>query len=212
MKIACIDLEGVLIPELWPLIAQATGISALSITTRDEPDYPALMEWRIRRLRQNGLHLRDVQAVLCDIAPYPEAQAFLHCLEHEYELHIVSDCFYELVAPLLRKLGSPRSYCHSLETDKDDWITACRWADRLGKEDHVAKLLEQNAQVLAVGDAFNDLAMLRLAHDGFLVRPSGATRAVSGDLYTVEHLTDILVHIGISGAFTAIQPERGSST
>ncbi|EPP5101056.1 bifunctional phosphoserine phosphatase/homoserine phosphotransferase ThrH [Enterobacter hormaechei] len=200
MRIACIDLEGVLIPELWPLIALASGIEALSITTREEPDYPALMRWRIDHLRQHGLRLRDVQAILAEIQPYPEARDFLHQLEQHggYRVHIVSDCFQELAGSLLDALGSPATFCHSLETDPDNWITGCAWADRNGKEDHIARLLKQGSHVLAAGDAFNDLAMLRLAHDGFLVRPSAATAEAAEDLTVVEHLSEIITRIGLS--------------
>ncbi|EMC2290396.1 bifunctional phosphoserine phosphatase/homoserine phosphotransferase ThrH [Salmonella enterica] len=200
MRIACIDLEGVLIPELWPRIAQASGIEALSITTREEPDYSALMRWRIDHLRKHGLRLRDVQAILADIQPYPEARDFLRQLEQYggYQVHIVSDCFYQLAESLLDALGSPEAFCHSLETDADHWITGCAWADRNGKEEHVARLLEQGCHVLAAGDAFNDLAMLRLAHHGFLVRPSPATMTAAQDLTVVEHLSEIIENIGVS--------------
>ncbi|ACS85058.1 bifunctional phosphoserine phosphatase/homoserine phosphotransferase ThrH [Musicola paradisiaca] len=135
MKMACIDLEGVLIPELWPQIAQASGIEALSITTREEPDYPALMRWRLDHLRKNGLRLRDVQSMIAKTQTYPDAVAFLQQLTQQqgYRIHIVSDCFYELAGTLLDALGSPESFCHSLETDADGWITGCAWADRNGK-------------------------------------------------------------------------------
>ncbi|MFP1914356.1 bifunctional phosphoserine phosphatase/homoserine phosphotransferase ThrH [Lonsdalea quercina] len=198
MKIACIDLEGVLIPELWPQIAQASGIEALSITTREEPDYPALMRWRIDHLRKNGLRLRDVQAMVVETRIYPEAVAFLQQLTHHlgYRVHIVSDCFYELIDALLPALGSPEVFCHSLETDGDNWITGCAWAERRGKEEHISRLLNRGCHILAVGDAFNDLAMLRLAHNGFLVRPSQATMRVAKDLTIVQDLSDIIETVG----------------
>ncbi len=200
MRIACIDLEGVLIPELWPRIAQTSGIEALSITTREEPDYPALMRWRIEHLRKHGLRLRDLQAILADIQPYPEARDFLRQLEQYggYQVHIVSDCFYELAESLLDALGSPEAFCHSLVTDPENWITGCAWADRCGKEEHVVRLLKQDCHVVAAGDAFNDLAMLRLAHDGFLVRPSAATLAAAQDLTVVEHLSEIIETISVA--------------
>lgn len=199
MKIACIDLEGVLIPELWPHIAKASGIEALAITTREEPDYPALMRWRIDHLRQHGLRLSDVQTMIANIEPFPEARRFLRQLVElgGYTVHIVSDCFYELASPLLKILGSPTAYCHSLETDEQGWIARCAWAERKGKEDHVASLLRQDAQVLAAGDAFNDLGMLHLAHHGFLVRPSAATRMASRDLPVVERLDEIIERLGL---------------
>ncbi|GAB7218150.1 bifunctional phosphoserine phosphatase/homoserine phosphotransferase ThrH [Dickeya oryzae] len=202
MKIACIDLEGVLIPELWPQIAQASGIEALSITTREEPDYPALMRLRIEHLRKNGLRLPDVQAMIAKTQTYPDAVVFLQQLTQQrgYRVHIVSDCFYELAGTLLDALGSPESFCHSLETDADGWITGCAWADRNGKEEHISRLLEQGCHVLAAGDAFNDLAMLRLAHNGFLVRPSQATMTAAQDLTVVEHLHEIIE------AISAVEP------
>lgn len=194
MKIACIDLEGVLIPELWPLIAQASGIDALSITTREEPDYPALMRWRLDHLRKHDLRLSDVQRMIAGVQPYREARIFLQQLEQHYgyRVHIVSDCFYELAGNLLTALGSPEAFCHTLETDADDWMTGCAWAKRQGKEEHISHLLARHCHVLAVGDAFNDLAMLRLAHRGFLIRPSRATREAAQDLTVVERLLDII--------------------
>ncbi|MFT4190303.1 MAG: bifunctional phosphoserine phosphatase/homoserine phosphotransferase ThrH [Comamonas sp.] len=200
MKIACIDLEGVLIPELWPHIAQVSGIEALSITTREEPDYPALMRWRITHLRKHRLRLRDVQAILADVRPYPESRDFLLQLERRggYRVHIVSDCFHELASDLLAALGSPKTFCHALETDPDGWITGCAWIDRKGKEEHVARLLARNFHVLAAGDAFNDLAMLRLAHHGFLVRPSTATLAAARDLTVVHQLSEIIETVGFA--------------
>lgn len=196
-KAACIDLEGVLVPELWPLIAQITGIEDLAITTREEPDYAELMQRRIALLRTNDIPVKALQTIVSDIAPFPESIEFLQRLSSEFKIHVLSDCFQELAAPLLHKLGSPQAYCHSFEIDHAGWATGCRWAPRRGKEDHVARLLSQSIPVLAVGDAFNDLAMLRLATDGFLVRPSAATRAVAEDLRQVEHLSEILMQIGI---------------
>ncbi|WP_066416709.1 bifunctional phosphoserine phosphatase/homoserine phosphotransferase ThrH [Bordetella ansorpii] len=192
MKIACIDLEGVLIPELWPIIGQSTGVQDFAMTTRDEPDYPTLMRLRITALRKNGLRLKDVQAILLAVQPFLDARHFLEEIGRTHQVQIVSDCFHELASPLLKALGDPQAYCHSLCTDSDGWVVDCCYLPRNGKEDHIARLLAQGMEVLALGDAFNDLKMLRLAQQGFLVRPSLATQAAAPDIPVVQTLQDVL--------------------
>ena len=191
MRVACIDLEGVLIQEIWPFLARQTNIEKLSVTTREKADYPALMRNRITLLRLHGLKLRDVQAIVAAIEPFPDALPFLATLSNLYSIRIVSDCFYELAENVLSKLGNPISLCHRLVLDHAGFIVDCSFAARQGKDDVVAGFLASGAEVLAVGDAFNDLAMLRLANAGFLVRPSELTRAAAPDIAIVEHLYEI---------------------
>lgn len=191
-KIACIDLEGVLMPELWPYLGQQTGNDAFLATTREVPDYDWLMRKRIDALRESDLRLKDVQAIFSALSPLDGAEAFLDTLRaQDYEIQIVSDCFLELAAPILAQLGSPPAQCHRLEVDHGGFVTACAFAPRRGKEDVVRRYLNDGATVLAVGDAFNDLAMLSLATHGFLLRPSIPTRAAAPHLRTVERLDDI---------------------
>lgn len=192
-KLACIDLEGVLVPELWPKIAVHTGVQALFATTREIPDYDALMRRRIKILRTQGITLEDVRRILSTVEPFVGAAAFLRELEHRgYQVHIISDCFEELAAPLLSLLGDPTTRCHRLTTDHDGFVTGCAYYQRQGKEEHVATALAEGLQVLAVGDAFNDLNMLRQATHGFLVNPSLSTLNAAPDLQVVESLEAIL--------------------
>lgn len=192
MKIACIDLEGVLAPEIWPFVADETGIEELSITTREEPNYPALMERRIAALRRHGLTLKKLQSIVRRLQPFSDAAAFLTVLGERYQVQIVSDCFYELADHLLLALGSPRALCHQFVLDRAGFIVNCAFAARRGKEDVVIELLRSGAHVLAVGDALNDLAMLRLATHGFLIRPSHATRVAGHDIAVVSRLAEIM--------------------
>lgn len=191
-KVACIDLEGVLMPELWPYLGQQTGNDAFFATTREIPDYDWLMRTRIGAMHESGLRLKDIQAIFAGLAPLEGAEAFLDTLRaQDYEIQIVSDCFIELAAPILAQLGSPSAQCHRLEVDHSGFVTRCAFAPRRGKEDVVRPYLNDGATVLAVGDAFNDLAMLSLATHGFLVRPSEPTRAAAPHLRTVERLDEI---------------------
>ncbi|NWD75708.1 bifunctional phosphoserine phosphatase/homoserine phosphotransferase ThrH [Pseudomonas gingeri] len=193
MKLACIDLEGVLVPELWPAIAAHTGIDALTVTTRDVPDYGALMRTRIEILRDNGLTLAEVTRIIDSVAPFADARAFLEDLSQAgYEVNIISDCFHELADPLLEVLGRPTTMCHRLIVDVSGFITGCDFYKRQGKEDHVAQALAQGFEVLAVGDALNDVGMLRLASQGFLVNPSVTTRQAAPGIRAVSGVSEIL--------------------
>lgn len=193
MKLACIDLEGVLVPELWPIIAERTGIDSLALTTREVPDYNLLMRNRIALLRENGLRLSCVSRILSDVEPVPGARQFFDELAfNEYEINIISDCFIKLANPLLDLLGGPPAMCHRLHVDRFGFVTNCSFYKRAGKEDHVAQALSEKRYVLAVGDAFNDLAMLRMANKSYLVSPSAATRAAAPDIKTVASIDEII--------------------
>ncbi|WP_438282466.1 bifunctional phosphoserine phosphatase/homoserine phosphotransferase ThrH [Pseudomonas alabamensis] len=192
-KLACIDLEGVLIPELWPRIAALTGIRALATTTREVSDYDALMCQRIALLREQGVTLSAVQHLIETVQPFPDSTAFLHTLAAKgYEVILISDCFQELVAPMLRSLGNPAIACHRLLTDCEGFISGCDYFPRRGKETHVEHALAKGLHVVAVGDAFNDVAMLRQASQGFLINPSQATLEAVPDVRAVRSLGEIL--------------------
>ncbi len=193
LKLACIDLEGVLVPELWPKIAVHTGVKELFATTRELPDYDALMRRRIAIMRTHRITLNDVKRIIAAVEPFEGAAAFLHALEGRgYRVNIISDCFQELAEPMLRTLGDPTTLCHRLITDSEGFVSACAYYPRQGKEEHVEKALAEGQQVLAVGDAFNDITMLRRATQGFLVNPSISTLNAAPDLQVVESLDEIL--------------------
>jgi phosphoserine / homoserine phosphotransferase len=195
-KVACIDLEGVLVPEMWPYIAERTGVNAFRETTRDVSDYQSLMAKRISALRQHDLRLQNVQEVLSEITPFPDAMDFLSSMSDRYSVRILSDCFHEIADPVLGMLGRPISMCHRLIVDEDGFVVRCEFALRRGKEDVVAAFLGAGAEVVAVGDALNDLEMLKLATAGFLVRPSEQTRAVAPSRVRIvdrlDEITDVL--------------------
>ncbi|WP_295475668.1 bifunctional phosphoserine phosphatase/homoserine phosphotransferase ThrH [uncultured Pseudomonas sp.] len=195
-KLACIDLEGVLVPELWPTLAVRTGIHELFATTRELPDYDALMRQRIDLLRQHGMTLSDVQRITRTIRPFSGAAGFLQALrDRGYEVQIISDCFHELADSMLRALGRPTIFCHSLTTDSEGFISGCDYYRRRDKEEHVNQAQVDGLHVLAVGDALNDIAMLRRADQGFLVNPSITTLAAAPDLQAVENLEEVIKRI-----------------
>lgn len=197
MKVACIDLEGVLMPELWPHLARQTGIEALAMTTREEPDYRWLMRRRIAALRSHRLKLRDIQAIVAALDPLPDAVEFLERIGDIWHVRILSDCFFELAQTALERLGNPVALCHRLVTDSEGYVVECAFAERRGKEDIVQRLVGDKVEVLAVGDAHNDIAMLRLATHGFLLRPSEHTRLAAPDITVVERLHEVLDAIGM---------------
>jgi len=174
MQIVCLDLEGVLVPEIWIEFAGRTGIPELARTTRDEPDYDKLMAGRLRILRERGLGLPDIQDVIAGMAPLDGAREFLDALRDTYEVIILSDTFYEFAHPLMRQLGRPTLFCHSLETDVDGTVVNYRLRMPDQKRAAVRRLRELNFRVVAAGDSFNDTAMLGEAHRGVFFRPPAA--------------------------------------
>ena len=169
--IACIDLEGVLVPEIWINVAERTGIAALRRTTRDEPDYDKLMRGRIEILDQHKLTLRDIQEVIAGMDPLPGAVDFLAWLKSRAQLIILSDTFYQFASPLMRKLEWPCLFCHQLETDVASRITGYRLRIADGKRRAVLALRDLNFHVVAAGDSYNDTTMLAAANGGILFRP-----------------------------------------
>jgi phosphoserine/homoserine phosphotransferase len=171
MQIVCLDLEGVLVPEIWIAFAQRTGIAEFARTTRDEPDYDRLMRFRLELLRRHGLKLADIQAVIGGMAPLHGAREFLDELRSRYQVFILSDTFYEFADPLMRQLGRPTLLCHRLEVDADGFVAAYRLRQSDQKRQAVIALKGLNFQVIAAGDSYNDTGMLKAADAGFFIHP-----------------------------------------
>jgi phosphoserine/homoserine phosphotransferase len=165
------DLEGVLVPEIWIAVAEKTGIEQLRLTTRDIPDYDQLMRGRIQILHDQGLTLNDIQAVITTIDPLPGALDYLSWARATMQLIILSDTFYEFAAPLMHKLGYPTLFCNSLEVDAQQQIIGYHLRQQHGKRSSVAAFRSLAFRVLAVGDSYNDTAMLAAADAGILFRP-----------------------------------------
>lgn len=168
MELACLDLEGVLIPEIWIAFAEKTGIEELKATTRDIPDYDVLMKQRLRILDENGLKLPDIQAVIAELSPLEGAQEFVDWLRERFQLVILSDTFYEFAAPLMAQLGFPTLLCHKLEVDEDGRITDYTLRQRDPKRQSVRAFQLLNYRVIAAGDSYNDTTMLAQAEQGIL--------------------------------------------
>jgi phosphoserine/homoserine phosphotransferase len=171
MQIVCLDLEGVLVPEIWIEFAARTGIPELRRTTRDEPDYDKLMAGRLALLRQHALGLPDIQRVIADMGPMAGARDFLDALRDAYQVIILSDTFYEFAKPLMQQLGQPTLFCHSLVADGDGMLVDYRLRMPGQKREAVKRLRELNFRVVAAGDSYNDTAMLAEADRGILFRP-----------------------------------------
>lgn len=171
MKIVCLDLEGVLVPEIWIAFSERTGIPELRRTTRDEPNYDTLMKYRLGILAEQGLGLPDIQQVICAMGPLPGAKAFLDKLREDYEVIILSDTFYEFAHPLMRQLAWPTLFCHSLETDASGMVVNYHLRMPQQKREAVKRFREMNFTVVAAGDSYNDTAMLGEAHAGILFHP-----------------------------------------
>jgi len=169
--ICCLDLEGVLIPEIWINVAKKTGIKALAITTRDEPDYDKLMRYRLAILKKEKIKLRDIQAVIKRMKPLLGAKEFLRKLQDKYQVIILSDTYYEFAGPMMKKLGNPTLFCNWLSTDKKGFIANYHLRQKNGKKEAVRALKGLGFDVVAAGDSYNDIAMLKTADRGILFRP-----------------------------------------
>lgn len=167
-EVICLDLEGVLVPEIWINFAKKTGIKALEATTRDIPDYDVLMTQRLGILREHGLGLPDIQAVIAEMGPFPGAREFVDWVRTHFQLIILSDTFYEFAHPLMRQLGWPTIFCHKLETDAEGRVTAYKLRQADQKREAVKALHQLNFRVIAAGDSYNDTSMLGEAEHGFL--------------------------------------------
>lgn len=171
MHICCLDLEGVLTPEVWIAVARDTKIPDLRLTTRDIPDYDVLMRRRLLILRKHGIKLRDIQGVISKLKPLPGAKRFLDRLRAQTQVLILSDTYYEFAAPLMKQLGQPSLFCNWLETDRKGFIKNYILRQKNGKEKAVRALRGIGFYVKAAGDSYNDITMLKAAHRGVLFKP-----------------------------------------
>jgi len=176
VHIVCLDLEGVLVPEVWISFAERTGIPELRLTTRDVPDYDQLMRGRIQLLADHKLGLTQIQEVISGMDPLPGARAFLDQLRQDYQVLILSDTFYEFGMPLMRKLGMPTLFCHRLDTGPDGTIRGYRLRQTDPKRRAVRALKDLNYRVVAAGDSYNDTTMLAEADAGYLFRAPANVR------------------------------------
>jgi len=171
VQLVCLDLEGVLVPEIWIEFSQRTGIPELRRTTRDEPDYDKLMKYRLGILAQHKLGLPDIQAVIAAMGPMEGAKDFLDDLRQRFQVIILSDTFYEFAMPLMRQLGMPTLFCHKLEADASGTLVNYHLRMPNQKREAVKRFRELNYKTIAVGDSYNDTAMLSEAHAGILFHP-----------------------------------------
>ena len=191
MYITCLDMEGVLVPEIWIAFAQASGIPELRRTTRDEPDYNKLMEYRLGILRDHKLGLKEIQAVISTIDPLPGAREFLDRLRAETQVIILSDTFEQFAQPLMRKLGWPTLFCNSLEVAPDGAITGFRMRCPQSKLTTVKALQSIGFTTIAAGDSFNDLGMIQASKAGFLFKSTDAIKAAHPELPAYEEFDEL---------------------
>ena len=192
MNIVCLDMEGVLVPEIWIAFAQASGIPELRRTTRDEPDYDKLMTWRLGVLREHGLGLAEIQAVIAKIDPLPGAKEFLDELRQLTQVVILSDTFEQFAKPLMAKLGWPALFCNTLEVAPDGGITGYQMRCTKSKLTTVKALQSCGFETIAAGDSFNDLAMIQAGKAGFLFKSTDQIKADYPDIPAFEEFPDLL--------------------
>ena len=195
MYVTCLDLEGVLVPEIWIAFAEASGIPALRRTTRDEPDYDKLMHYRMDILREHGLGLKEIQATIAKIDPMPGAKEFLDALRSFTQVLILSDTFTQFAQPLMEKLGRPTIFCNELLPDETGMITGYRLRCPQTKLTTVKALQSCGFDTIASGDSFNDLAMIRASKAGFLFRAPEKIRQDNPDIPACEEYDDLLALI-----------------
>ena len=192
MNIVCLDLEGVLVPEIWIAFSEASGIPELKRTTRDEPDYDKLMRWRIGILKEHGLGLKEIQDTIRKIDPLPGAGEFLDELRKITQVIIISDTFTEFATPLMEKLGWPTLFCNSLEVAESGEITGFKMRIENSKLTTVKALQSIGYDTIASGDSFNDLAMIKASKAGFLFRSTEQIKADHPELPAFEEYSDLL--------------------
>jgi len=191
MKVVCLDLEGVLIPEMWIELAKRTGIEELQLTTRDISDYEELMNRRIAILERHSITIHDINQVTDKVAPLEGARSFLDNLRREYQVAILSDTFVQFAGPVMEQLGFPFLLCNMLEIDTRGMITGYRLRQEDGKRRAVEAFRSLNVAIAAVGDSFNDISMLRAADLGVLFRPSETVRSAHSDLQTANSHSEL---------------------
>ena len=192
MQIVCLDLEGVLVPEIWIAFAEKTGVEEFKRTTRDEPDYGVLMDYRLDLLRKNDLTLAQIQEVIDSLDPLPGAVEFLSGLRSKYEVILLSDTFREFAAPLMRKLNFPTLFCHELQVDADNRIEAVKLRIDDHKRKTVQYLQKLNFEVIASGDSYNDLGMLKTADRCILFNPPSSLVAEYPDMAVARDYSQLL--------------------
>ena len=195
MNIVCLDMEGVLTPEIWVEFARESGISELTRTTRDEPDYDKLMAWRIGVLKEHGMGIKEIQTVIAKIDPLPGAKEFLDALRRETQVIIVSDTFEEFAMPLMEKLGRPCIFCNNLVIDPDGEITGHRMRCTETKLTTVKALQKMGFDTIAAGDSYNDLGMIQASKAGFLFRSTDEIKAAYPHIPAMEDYSDLLAAI-----------------
>ena len=192
MNIVCLDMEGVLVPEIWIAFAEESGIPELKRTTRDEPDYDKLMKWRLEILKEHGLGLKEIQATIAKIDPLPGAKEFLDELRTLTQVVILSDTFEQFAKPLMAKLNWPTIFCNTLEVAPDGAITGYRMRCPQSKLTTVKALQSMGYETIASGDSFNDLGMIQASKAGFLFKSTQAIRAAHPELPAFEEFGELL--------------------
>ena len=198
MDIVCLDLEGVLVPEIWIAFSEATGIPELRRTTRDEPDYDKLMAFRLNILKEHGLGLKEIQDVIATIEPLPGARAFLDKLREMTQVVIISDTFSEFAKPLMKKLGWPTLFCNELNADNSGKITGYTMRLPDSKYNTVLALQSAGFRTIACGDSFNDLRMIQAGPAGFLFRTTEQIRDAHPEIPAFESYDDL--YAALTGA------------
>jgi len=195
MNIVCLDMEGVLVPEIWIAFAEATGIPELKRTTRDEPDYDKLMKWRISVLKEHGLGLKEIQDTIATIEPLPGAKKFLDELRSLTQVIVLSDTFEEFAKPLMKKLDWPTIFCNSLEVAPNGEIIGHKMRCEQSKLTTVKGLQSIGFETIAAGDSFNDLGMIQASKAGFLFKSTEAIKAAHPEVPAYEEFDDLLAAI-----------------
>ena len=192
MNMVCLDMEGVLVPEIWVAFAEVTGIPELKRTTRDEPDYNKLMEYRLNILRENGLGLKEIQETIAKIDPMPGAKEFLDALHRETQVIILSDTFEQFAKPLMEKLGWPTIMCNTLEVAEDGEITDFKMRVEKSKYSTVKALQSIGYETIASGDSHNDLGMIEASKAGFLFKSTDEIKKEHPELPAYEEYDELL--------------------
>ena len=195
MKLVCLDLEGVLVPEIWIAFSEASGIPELRRTTRDEPDYNKLMNFRLAILKERGLGLKEIQETIAKIDPMPGAKEFLDELRSITQVLILSDTFTQFASPLMKKLGWPTLFCNELEVAENGMVTGFRMRCEQSKLTSVKALQSIGFETIAAGDSFNDLGMIQASQAGFLFRSTEAIRKEHPELPAFEEYDELLAAI-----------------
>lgn len=195
MNIVCLDLEGVLVPEIWIAFAKESGIPELTRTTRDEPDYDKLMNWRLGILKEHGLGLKEIQDTIAKIDPIPGAKEFLDELRSLTQVIIISDTFTQFAGPLMKKLGYPTIFCNTLEVAEDGEITGFKMRIENSKLTTVKALQSIGYETIASGDSHNDLGMIRASKAGFLFKSTEQIKKDNPDLPAFETYDELLAAI-----------------